>query len=67
MSQVKLITKTAFIYGHVRKLELRGEALVYREEEIQGPKHQAGRIFIHWFHLTASHNICSLYYGIRHM
>lgn len=59
--------KYFFIYGHVGKLELRGEALVYRGEEIQGPRHQAGHVFIHWPHLTASRNICSLHYGIRPM
>lgn len=37
-----LVAKSAFIYGHVRKLESRGEALFYRGEEIQGPKHGAG-------------------------
>lgn len=59
--------KNVFIYGHVKKLELRGEALVYRGEEIQGPPNQAGYVFVHWFHLTASRNTCSLHYGIRHM
>lgn len=62
-----LVAQSAFIYGHVRKFEVRGEALFFRGEEIQGPDHGAGPVFIHWFHLPASPNIRSLHYGIRHM
>lgn len=39
MSQGDPVAKNTFVYGHVRKLELRGEALVYRGEEIQRPKY----------------------------
>lgn len=60
---------STLIYRPVRELELIGKrsCFTYGGRKSSDVSSNAGHIIICWFHLTTSHNICSLHYGILHM
>lgn len=62
-------TFSTLTYRPVRELELieKRSCFTYGGRKSSDVSSNAGHIIICWFHLTTSHNICSLHYGILHM